>query len=306
MNNRVKPLSEFFSNPDVRAYWGEVSKGIAARHQALDEQVIDCESCGGIGYVRAGNLPAGHPKFGQLFPCPDPNCPVLAKQRQDHYAKLCTLAQIPAGYKDLTFAEWEDLKNYPEYLKGKRDALGAALAFVEARDRDYLFTVDDAATQVGLPSPEISPGQRNSVAFYGLPGVGKTSLSIAVARALLEDRRAVVYVQLMEYFAAIKKTWKEGAEQDENEVLKHYQEAPVLEIDEYGVDVTDWRRERAYDLVNYRYAHRLPTIITTNYTADELTTVWGAPIGHRLQAMCHWYEMGGLELRARNEMVKSR
>jgi hypothetical protein len=304
-----KTLEDILSaSAEAKAYWRDVNAGITARWNAHEaaQAALDCPTCGGLGVVRASNVPPDHPKWGQLFPCPNPDCPAVKARREEQHVKLWTLAQIPAGYQDLTFASWETLYDYPDYLDGKRDALGAALAFVEARDRDYRFTMDEAAAWVHLPPPEVLSGQRNSVTFYGKPGVGKTSLAVSIARALLDERRGVVYLQLMEFFDALKKTFSDNTTDSEDEVLTRYKQAPVLIIDEFGTDATDWRKQRAYDLVNYRYANRLPTILTTNYSADDLIAVWGQQTGHRLQAMAHWIEMSGMELRQRAALVKSR
>ena len=40
---------------------------------------------------------------------------------------------------------------------------------------------------------------------------------------------------------------------------------PLLILDDLGREkTTDWTRDVLYDLINYRYSHRLPTIFTTN------------------------------------------
>lgn len=47
--------------------------------------------------------------------------------------------------------------------------------------------------------------------------------------------------------------------------------ADLLVLDDLGREkVTDWATERLYVLVNERYNHRRPTIVTTNYSPGEL------------------------------------
>jgi DNA replication protein DnaC len=48
-------------------------------------------------------------------------------------------------------------------------------------------------------------------------------------------------------------------------------EADLVVLDDLGREkVTDWATERLYVLVNERYNRRRPTIVTTNYSPDEL------------------------------------
>lgn len=309
MNEPKRPptLAEIMrANPEAREYMHTLNKRIAAQYQ---DEPIACEVCGGLGVVRV-ELPINHPQFGKPIPCPGSDgkrCPVLAKQQDEQYTKLNLQAQIPLGYRDLTLDSWQELEQYPEYMAGKYDAYGAALAFLAARDDNHRFSMDDAAEMVNLDVPEVDTGKRNSIVYFGAPGLGKTSLAVSIARRLLDGGEGVIYVQLRRFFDDLIGTFGDNATENEDDVLNRYRYAPVLIIDEFGVDIgkSDWRSGRAYDLVDYRYANQKPTIITTNYSPDRLE-VWGLPTAHRLQAMAHWIELTGLELRRREPVRRSR
>lgn len=280
----------------------------SATSRFQDEDKPACETCGGLGYIRV-DLPVGHPKFGQLFPCPDKTCPVVAANRRRRYEKLNSNAQIPDAYKKLTFAKWDTLAaKHPydtervnrdfDYMHGKWDALGAALAFVNAHERGWKFNLDEAAAAVGLPNPDGGSMRRSSIVFSGLQGVGKTSLAISIANWCLAHSLPIVYTRLDEIFDALKRTFKRDADEAQSEVMRFYQEPPILIIDEFTPEkITEWRKEIAGSLINYRYTHSLPTIITTNTSRDEFPEIWGMTCGHRVLAMAHWIVVGGLVLR---------
>ena len=47
--------------------------------------------------------------------------------------------------------------------------------------------------------------------------------------------------------------------------------APLLVLDDLGTEsATAWAREKLYQLFNYRYTARLPTVITTATPVDEI------------------------------------
>lgn len=60
-------------------------------------------------------------------------------------------------------------------------------------------------------------------------------------------------------------------------------EVDLLVLDDLGAEkTTDWASERLYVLVNERYNRRLPTIVTTNESLDELGARGYGPLVSRL------------------------
>jgi len=52
----------------------------------------------------------------------------------------------------------------------------------------------------------------------------------------------------------------------------------VLILDDYGAhSSTQWAEEKLFQLLNYRFNARLPTVITTNQPMDRTTATSGAP-----------------------------
>lgn len=310
---RIKTLEEILrDNPEAKAYWNSVRSRQADPVPEFDTPV--CSVCGGVGFVRV-DLPVSHPRFGELFPCPNPDCETTKAQRATRYAKLATRSQIPAEYQgaEVSFDGWAELEQIPEAIEGKRGALGAALAFVAAKARGYKFSLEEAAEICGIAEPTFASNPKCSIVFTGENGMGKTSLAVSVGKLLLDEGVAVVYLRMAEFFDGLKERFREkdayeigGDASDEAEFMRQYQQAPVLILDEFSADATDWRREKAESLINYRYTHQLPTIFTTNMDAPRMIHEWGLTLGSRVQAMAHWVEVGGVELRERAKVWISR
>jgi DNA replication protein DnaC len=61
--------------------------------------------------------------------------------------------------------------------------------------------------------------------------------------------------------------------EDEPDPLPALRRAPLLILDDLGREkATDWVLERLYVLIDDRYSRRLPTVVTTNYSLDELAS----------------------------------
>ncbi len=273
-----------------------------------------CETCDGAGWVIFEYKQNGVVIRREQAQCPNPQCPVVREITEQRWAKLHTQAQIPPKYEDLSFESWLQLFDAtPECRTGKLDAYGAAMAFVEARENRFYFTLDDAAARVGLKPLDWDQSLRCGLVLSGVNGVGKTSLAVSIARALLNQGAAVLYIRLSEFFDALKERFENKTDYellpgstDEASLMTTVQCAPVLVIDEFYADVTKWRKERAEALINYRYSNNLPTVITTNLKRDELPMLWGMTTGQRIQSMCHWIQMGGEVIRDRAAEVVSR
>jgi DNA replication protein DnaC len=53
--------------------------------------------------------------------------------------------------------------------------------------------------------------------------------------------------------------------------FEHYKTAEMLILDDLGTEsATPWAKEKLYQLINYRYVARLPTVITTSISLNEL------------------------------------
>lgn len=146
--------------------------------------------------------------------------------------------------------------------------------------------------------------------FGGQPGCGKTHLCTAVAGKLLYERPLlyVIWPQVSKKLKAIVN----DAEDYEREVTK-LESIEVLYIDDffkpvYGEDSYGNRRilppttadiKLAFEILNYRYINKLPTILSSEWGVSELTDMDEAT-GSRIHERSQGFRMMITRDRSRN------
>ena len=70
-------------------------------------------------------------------------------------------------------------------------------------------------------------------------------------------------------------------------MMKILQEVNLLVLDDMGAEKTsDWVQEKLFEIIDYRYNMRLPLLVTTNCTPEELKKQIGARNFDRIREMC--------------------
>jgi len=120
-------------------------------------------------------------------------------------------------------------------------------------------------------------------------GVGKTLL---LCRLAIRDRvsrggaRSKIYfVPACELLLNIRDSFN-GGERSEAAIVEKFAKADVLYLDDLGADkTTDWSIQTLYTILNYRYNHMLPTVISSNCSLDEISERYGARLARRIHEM---------------------
>lgn len=102
--------------------------------------------------------------------------------------------------------------------------------------------------------------------FYGGVGTGKTYAAACIAHYLLSRRWSVVMTSFVKLLNSMQ-TFRE----DDSVMLNRLNRAKLLIIDDLGAERgTDFALEKVYDIIDSRYRARLPVILTTNLSMDEM------------------------------------
>ncbi len=116
---------------------------------------------------------------------------------------------------------------------------------------------------------DFAAAPRDWIAFSGTYGCGKTHLAAAIANEVTlrgEPARVVVGPVLLDHLRA---TYNPNSVTSYDKRFDEVRKAPLLVLDDLGTQsATPWAEEKLYQLFNYRYNARLPTIITMAKDAD--------------------------------------
>jgi DNA replication protein DnaC len=112
--------------------------------------------------------------------------------------------------------------------------------------------------------------RNNSIVFMGQVGSGKTHLGMALANNLIKTKNvAVLYMEYRQTATKLKQLITD--DYNYNMELNKYKKARVLFIDDMlKGKVTDADINLLYEIVNYRYLNKLPLIVSTEKTREEL------------------------------------
>ncbi|MER6167112.1 ATP-binding protein [Streptomyces violaceorubidus] len=152
-------------------------------------------------------------------------------------------------------------------------------------DHPQITTWADQIARAGRPGPT-GPGIAGgpSLLIAGPTGTGKTYQAYGAVRALLT--RGVRLRWEATTSADLHARLRPRAGHDGERELQTLSRSPLLLLDDLGAAKTsEWTEELTYRLINHRYEHMLPTLITTNLPTAELRIALGDRVASRLAEM---------------------
>jgi DNA replication protein DnaC len=200
-----------------------------------------CPICKGKGFL-IYDVPPGHPDFNRLTPC---RC-TEARLASERMAGLRNVSDL-AALERMTFDSFlPDGSGLPAMTRAELRS---------AYDLCFRYAQEPQGWLV----------------LHGGYGAGKTHLAAAIANFNVDLGRPALFVVVPDLLDHLRAAFGPNSEIGLDARLDAIRDASLLILDDLGAhNSTPWAQEKLYQILNYRYNHRLPTVITTNQRLDEL------------------------------------
>lgn len=207
----------------------------------IEQAISDCPICGGSGFLRL-DVPVTHPDFGKIVPCECRTSEIRSKElrRLRSVSNMSALAH----YTFDTFIP---------------DGLGLTPDRSRNLAETYQMTMDYATDPTGW------------LVLLGGYGCGKTHLAAAIANHCIEQGKSALFVVVPDLLDHLRATYSPHSTTSYDKRFDEVRSAPLLILDDLGTQAsTPWAQEKLFQIFNYRYNSRLPTVITSNHTLEEM------------------------------------
>lgn len=201
----------------------------------------DCPVCQGIGFVRR-DLPLGDPDFGKVQVC-------VCRQKevtQAAHKAIIRMSNLEA-FADMTFERFS--------VEGRGG--------LTSEQNNTLITARDLALQY-------AQGLQGWLLLMGGYGCGKTHLAAAIANFVVGLSVPTLFLTVPDLLDWLRYSY-DSPEATFESRFEEIRNIRLLVLDDLGTqNTTAWAGEKLFQIINYRYVNRLPTVITTNLDLKDL------------------------------------
>ncbi len=130
---------------------------------------------------------------------------------------------------------------------------------------------------------EFAKSPEDWLIFLGVTGCGKTHLASAIVNYRYQAKKPALFVVVPEFLDYLRSAFNPESKVTYDQIFEQVKKVPLLILDDFGEQsTTPWAREKLYQVINYRYSARLPTVITTRFSIDEIMEQIESSVSSRL------------------------
>ena len=201
----------------------------------------DCTHCHGLGYLRRDAEP-GSPDFGKLEICECRHLDVTRAVRE----RLFSLSHL----NELEHLTFETFQPHGRIGLGEWQSHSLEIAYNTAR--------------------QYAASLKGWLMLQGGYGCGKTHLAAAIANFAVQVGVPTLFLTVPDLLDLLRFSF-DSADITFEQRFEQIRNAPLLVLDDFGTQsATTWAQEKLFQIINFRYINKLPLVVTTNVSLDEI------------------------------------
>ncbi len=178
--------------------------------------------------------------------------------------------------------------------------------------------IQNVLAKIGVPKKFLTPKSnigklnlKSGYYFHGPVGTGKTDLAVSFLKSFILNSEPVceyekyrlqdnlgLFVSVPIMLLNIRGAFKSETAL-EIDLIKKYTRPELLIMDDLGTEkTTEWVMQTLYVIINSRYEEDKQTVITSNYSLEEIRKNLNDKIASRITAMTEVIEIKGIDRRA--------
>jgi len=109
------------------------------------------------------------------------------------------------------------------------------------------------------------------IVYQGEHGCGKTHLAAAIANTRIAAGQPVLFLVVADLLDYLRSAFGPESRISYARFFEEVKQSPLLVLDDFGEQAgTPWARSKLFQLINHRYNARLPMVVTTSLSLDEM------------------------------------
>lgn len=173
----------------------------------------------------------------------------------------CRMVSLGGQKASLEYGWGAEFQLQKEMTFDRFDVRGNKLTAIQQENLKHVFETAEKFAE----SPE------GWLVLLGVNGCGKTHLAAAIVNYRYQTNKPALFIVVPDFLDHLRSTFSPESAVSYDEMFESVRKTPLLILDDFGEQAgTPWAQEKLYQVVNYRYNSRLPTVITTSKSLDEI------------------------------------